>query len=446
MPLPILFLVAAIAVVVIEQLLSRRAPYLLPELLNTGLGIRFRLLSLDVLTALLAARLLPDAGGIVALAIVAVLLLAAGRDAAGIFARRLQWRRAGGPVSWRNFDVPGIPTPRPTSEVPQLDLPFTLLGLLIPLGYAIGSLTDRFTAAIAAQWVTIAVVLVFLAVRFIQYRVLERPDDGVREAVRAAIDGLGPEVVLHHAGRAGTAEQVLLWIPALRALERPVLVVVREARTSTRSRAAACRWSGRRAARTSSCSWSPPSTWRSTPPTRRTSTTTCCACRASTTCSSGTATPTSRSRAAPRAHVRRGLGRRSGGPRPLRLPGERRARVEGEGDRADPPVRSCRATPRRPADGRLRADVGERGRRDRPLLAGHWGTRIVEALLARQDVRTLFVPAAPTGARLPAAAVAADAVRARIAAAGGDHATWPSARLRRRSHSPRSRWSTWRPS
>ena len=71
-PLPILFLLAAVAVVVAELVLSRRAPYVLPQALSTGLDVRFRLLSVDVLTALLAARLLPDAGRIVALASVAV--------------------------------------------------------------------------------------------------------------------------------------------------------------------------------------------------------------------------------------------------------------------------------------------------------------------------------------------------------------------------------------
>ena len=57
------------------------------------------------------------------------------------------------------------------------------------------------------------------------------------------------------------------------------------------------------------------------------------------------------------------------------------------------------------------------------------GRRIVDALLARQDVRVLFVPAAPTGARIPAARVAVESLQARIASAGGDHATWSADRL-----------------
>ena len=429
-PVPILFFLAALAVVTIEQVLSRRAPYLLPEALSTGLDIRFRLLSLDVLTALLAARLLPDAGGLVALAVVAVLLLAAGRDAAGVFGRRLSWRRAGGPVSWRNLDVPGLPAPRPVAVVPPIDLPFTLLGLLIPLGYAIGSLTDRFGAAIVAQWLSIAVVILFLAVRFIQYRVLERPDEAVREAVRAAIERHAPEVVLHHAGRDGTVEQVLLWVPALRALERPCVVVVRE--PFHLDALTGC---------------GVPVVW------------------------------------APRSqdvelfmvgsvdlalypsdstNINNHL---------LRVPGIYDVLV-GHGDSDEPESRSPlarmydevwvagpagRARYAYPVSGVPDAKVKEIGpirppappvrpaaSRPTVVYAPTWenvvdatdlssliprGSRIVEALLARQDVRTLFIPAAPTGARVPAAQVAADAIRARVAAAGSDHATWPAARL-----------------
>ena len=224
-----LFLAAAIVAVVLELVLSRRAPYLLPEALNTILGPRFRLLSLDVLTALLAARMLPDAGRIVALAIVAVLLLAAGRDLVAVFERRVNWRRAGGPVSWRNLLVPGLPEPRPLEPVIEPDASFTLLTLLIPLGYTIGAVTDRYNAAIAAQWIVVAVVLLVLAGRAVQYRLLNRRgNDDVRETVRAAIESFAPEVVLHHSGRRGTAEQVELWVPALLALERPCLIVVRE--------------------------------------------------------------------------------------------------------------------------------------------------------------------------------------------------------------------------
>lgn len=224
-----LFLAAAVIAVVTELVLSRRGPYVLPEILRSQLGTRFRVLSLDVLTAVLAARLLPDRGDIVALTIVAVLLSTGARDAAGIFARRVNWRRAGGPVSWRNLSVPGLPEPRPFVPAREPDIPLTLLALLIPAGYAVGELTDRYTAAIVAQVVVIVVTLLFVAGRGVQYRVLNRRShDEVREAVRAAIDRAAPEVVVHHSGRRGTVEQVLLWVPALAALDRSCLIVVRE--------------------------------------------------------------------------------------------------------------------------------------------------------------------------------------------------------------------------
>ena len=429
-PLPIPFFVGAVAAVTIEQVLSRRAPYLLPEVLSSGLGLRFRVLSLDVLTAVLAANLLPDAGGIVALAIVAVLLLAGGREAAGIFARRLQWRRAGGPVSWRNLDVPGLPAPQRTSAVPPLDLPFTLLGLLIPLGYAIGSLSDRFTAAIFAQWLSIAVVIVFLAVRFIQYRVLERPNDEVREAVRAAIERHAPEVVLHHAGRNGTVGQALLWVPALRSLDRPCLIVVRE--PTHLDALVGC---------------GIPVVW---------------APRSQDVELFMTASVDLALYPSDSTNINNHL---------LRVPGIYDVLV-GSGDSDEPESRSPIARmydevwvagpagraryaysvsgvsdskvkeigPVRPPATADRAG----GSRPTVVYAPTWenvvdavdlssvvahGRRIVEALLARQDVRTLFVPAAPAGARVPAVAVAVEGLRSRIAAAGADHATWSADRL-----------------
>lgn len=429
-PLPILFLLAAVAAVVLELVLSRRAPYLLPEVLNTGLGIRFRVLSLDVLTAILAARLLQDAGRIVALAIVAVLLLAAGRDAAGVFARRLHWRRAGGPVSWRNLGVQGLPEPRSLGSVPELDLPFTLLGLLIPLGYAIGSVSYRFGAAILAQWVVIGLVVLFLAVRVGQYILLNRPNDAVREAVRAAIELASPEVVLHHAGRRGTVEQVLLWVPALLALERPCLIVVRE-------------------------------------PTHLDALTGCgipvvWAPRSQDVELFMVASVDLALYPSDSTNINNHL---------LRVPGIYDVLI-GHGDSDEPESSSPiarmydeiwvagpagRARYASPVSGVPDAKVKEIGpirppapapreaaSRPTVVYAPTWehvvdatdldslqshGAQIVEALLARQDVRTIFVPAAPTGARLPALQVEADRLRHRIAAAGADHGTWPAERL-----------------
>ena len=101
--------------------------------------MRFRLLSADVLTAVLAARLLPGSAGLVALAVLAVLALHGGRDAAGVFARRREWRRNGGPVSWRNFDVPGLPTPQSARPVDELNVPLALLTLVMPLGFVIAT-------------------------------------------------------------------------------------------------------------------------------------------------------------------------------------------------------------------------------------------------------------------------------------------------------------------
>ena len=431
LPLPILFLLAAILVVGLELSLSRRAPHLLPELLTTQLGLRFRVLSLDVLTAMLAARELPDAGGLVALAVVAVLLLAAGRDAAGIFARRVQWRRGGGPVSWRGMTVPGLPVPQPIRPVPDLGLWFSLLSILIPLGYAIGSVTDRIGAAIAAQWVVIGLVVLFLAGRALQYRLLNRvPNDEVRERVREAIEAAAPQVVLHHSGRRGTVEQVLLWVPALLALDRACLIVVREA--SHLDDLADC---------------GIPVVW---------------APRSQDVELFMVASVDLALYPSDSTNINNHL---------LRVPGIYDVLV-GHGDSDEPESRSPiarmydevwvageagRQRYAYPTSGLSASKVKEIGpiRPPAPLTvesplrpiavyAPSWenvvdavdlssvlrrGAPVLDALLARQDVRTIFVPAAPSGSRTPAVATAVERLRRRLTLAGADHATWPAARL-----------------
>ncbi|HEV7623583.1 MAG TPA: hypothetical protein VGO26_05565 [Amnibacterium sp.] len=229
LPVPLLFLVFAVLVVLAELWLSRQMPELLPPLLRTQLGVRFRLLSLDVLTALLAARFVPDRSLIVALAVVAVVLLHGGRDAAGVFARRREWRRGGGPVSWRNLTVRGLPVPGDPRPVGELSVPLALLTLLLPLGFAVGDVTDRPWAALVAGAVVVAVVALYLVGRVVQYVLLNRlSHDAVRERLQDAIERLAPQVVVHFSGRRGTVEQVLLWVPVLRGLGRRCLVVVRE--------------------------------------------------------------------------------------------------------------------------------------------------------------------------------------------------------------------------
>ena len=433
LPAPIAFLVAAVAVVAAELWLSRQAPYLLPGVLRAQLDTRFRLLSLDVLTAILAARLLPGAGAVIALAVIAVLLLAVGRDAAGIFARRVQWRRAGGPVSWRNLAVPGLPDPRPARPRREPDLALSLLTLILPLGYAVGSVHDRVAAAIVAQWLVIGLVVLFLAGRGAQYRALNRVSrDVVRERVQQAIDAHAPEVVLHHSGRRGTVDQVLLWVPPLLSLDRPCLILVRE---PTHLEAL------------DGCGvpvvWAPrsqdveqfavPSIELALYPSDAT-------------------------------NINNHL---------LRVPGIYDVLVgHGDSDEAEnrsplgrmydeiwvagpagrdryaypasgvPDGRICVIGPVRPADGP--DGVAEREPRPMVVYAPTWenvvdaadlsslagrGEALLDALLARQDVRVVFVPAAAAGSRLPEAAAALQRLTERVELAGLGHRSVPAAGL-----------------
>jgi hypothetical protein len=264
----------------------------------------------------------------------------------------------------------------------------------------------------------------------VQYLVRNRPDADVREAVRAAIEQAAPEVVLHHAGRRGTVEQVLLWVPALRALERPCLIVVRE---PTHLDAL------------DGCGipvvWAPRSQ----------------DVELFMVASVDLALYPSNS-----TNINNHL---------LRVPGIYDVLV-GHGDADEPesssplarmydeiwvagalgreryayPVSGVPASKVKEI-GPVRPPAPERrpaGPRPTVVYAPSWeqvadaadldsllphGAQILEALLARQDVRTLFVPAAPTGSRVPAMQVAVERLRRRVAAAGDDSATWPPERL-----------------
>ena len=128
-------------------------------------------------------------------------------------------------------------------------------------------------------------------------------------------------------------------------------------------------------------------------------------CRASTTSSWATATPTSRRTGSPhRPHVRRDLGGGPCRPRALRLPRRRRPRAADQGDRAGPASRATAPLPAVPGNRPvvLYAPTWENvARQHRPARRWSHGAAVLEALLARQDVRVLFAPAAPTGSRLP---------------------------------------------
>jgi hypothetical protein len=177
----------------------------------------------------LAARFVPERSLIVALAVLAVVLLHGGRDAAGIFARRREWRRNGGPVSWRNLSVPGLPDPVSARPVPELSAPLAVLTLLLPFGFAIGDVTDRPSAALIGELIVIVVLALYLAGRLVEYVLQNRVgNDAVRDRVQAAIEACAPQIVVHFSGRRGTVEQLLLWVPALGALGRPCLLLVRE--------------------------------------------------------------------------------------------------------------------------------------------------------------------------------------------------------------------------
>lgn len=227
-PLPIGVVLLAAVLAAAEVVLTRWAPELLPALLSGQLNARFRLLSVDMLVGVFAARThLPAA--LVALSVVALVLLHLTRDADGIFTRRTEWRRAGGPVSWRNLHVPGLPIPRTARRQPELSVPLAALTLVLPIGLAFGEwFRDAAIAAVAA-FLVIGVCVVLLVVRGSVLAWCSRHSrDAVRAALRSALDEMAPQVVLHFSGRRGTAGQAADWAPTLRWLTQRCVIVTRE--------------------------------------------------------------------------------------------------------------------------------------------------------------------------------------------------------------------------
>lgn len=227
-PVPVGVVLLAFVLAAAEVVLTRWAPHLLPALLAGQLNARFRLLSVDMLVGVFAARthLAPV---LVALCIVALVLLHLTRDADGIFTRRTEWRRAGGPVSWRNLHVPGLPMPRTAKRQPELSVPLAALTLVLPLGLAIGEWSRDPVVAAAAALIVIGACVVLLVARGGVLAWYSRHSrDTVRAALRGALDEMAPEVVLHFSGRRGTAGQAADWAPTLRWLTQRCLIVTRE--------------------------------------------------------------------------------------------------------------------------------------------------------------------------------------------------------------------------
>ena len=80
-----------------------------------------------------------------------------------------------------------------------------------------------------AELIIIAVLVLYLGGRLLQYWLLNRVGrDEVRARLQAAIEAYEPQIVVHFSGRRRTVEQVLVWVPVLRGLGRPCLLLVRE--------------------------------------------------------------------------------------------------------------------------------------------------------------------------------------------------------------------------
>lgn len=229
-PAPPVFAAGYAAVVAFELVLSRRFPYALPLVLNRNLGLRFRLLLADVFVAVVAARVAAP-GLPLALVLLAVLALQLGTDAVSTVARRVSWLQNGAGISWRNLAVPGFATPTGDEALQSLPWVLTCASLVLPVGATVAWARRSAAPLGVAGVLVLLVVLVVLAAGVFAWRraasAVGSPEQ-VRIAVRGALTALGPEVLLHYSGRRRTTEQVEMWVPTLKRLEQRAYLLVRE--------------------------------------------------------------------------------------------------------------------------------------------------------------------------------------------------------------------------
>lgn len=230
LPAPPVFPVVYAGLVALELFLARRHRYALPLVLTRNFTLRFRMLLAAVLVGVVAARVV-GAGWPLALALAAVLALQVGTDATRTIARRVAWLRSGAGISWRNLSVPGLATPVGGSALPRLPWVLTVGSLVLPIGVAVAWGTRSAVPVAIAASLELAVVLVVLgaaALRWRQAVAAVGSPERVRHALHETLVGLAPEVLLHFSGRRRTTEQVETWLPTLRALEQRAVVLVRE--------------------------------------------------------------------------------------------------------------------------------------------------------------------------------------------------------------------------
>jgi hypothetical protein len=243
---PIVFLVGVAVVLTAELVLRRRTPFVRWVLASTGLGPILRLL----LRGLLAVTVLAGCGadrGALTLAVVGWVALVGLAATGHASADALAWLRTV-PVLSRNLDlawdsttgsragsaagsgaIPGQPRAllAVASWLPLADLPLLVgAGLAARVGAADSSGHAWLVGGLIVGVLPSVAVVGALAGALSALRSAS-PRTRLPAAIQAAVERLGPDVVLFHSGDARSAYQLDAWTSVLERIGRPALVVVR---------------------------------------------------------------------------------------------------------------------------------------------------------------------------------------------------------------------------
>ena len=220
-----------VGLVAAESIVALRLPHVTQVLDGLQMRAGLRMVARDALVLLLLVRTDSTSPGLIGAGIAA--LTGAHLARAGVLAgvstvlTRTVW-----PLRWRNLDVPALEVPPPSAvtRVAQTTAPVAAGLLDVPvlaaLVLAAGSGAVWLSVGVAVSAVVALAAGVPMALRARSLPARSRED--VVEALRAAVEGLAPRVVIYFGGPPSSTHALNVWMTVLERLPVPVLVVVRQ--------------------------------------------------------------------------------------------------------------------------------------------------------------------------------------------------------------------------
>ncbi|HEX6445528.1 MAG TPA: hypothetical protein VF053_10600 [Streptosporangiales bacterium] len=228
---PWAFAVAAAVGYLTELYAARSASVITSLLSRASVGISVRFMFRDAAVLLLALRVGSPSGGAITAIGIALMALHAVRGVQALLALFVTRRRRL-PVATRNVDLaelripdapPGVLVSRNVRRLLYLDV-LPVAGLTVAA--ATGVTGVGYAGAAASLLIVLAVTAATL-----RHALLARPfGDKARVlgVVNERIREHAPEVMAYFSGSVDSAYQVNMWLPTLAALDRPVVLVLRE--------------------------------------------------------------------------------------------------------------------------------------------------------------------------------------------------------------------------